>query len=307
MTSIKVASPVQVSVSELIELNRSVALLRKRPRRPKASQSGDYTSAIRGRGMEFDESRLYQPGDDIRNMDWRVTARTGEPHTKLFREERERPVFVWVDYRNPMFFATKGVFKAVFAARTAALIAWDAIQQGDRIGGLIFSEQGHHELKPESGKKGVLRLINRLVKDPVWNQSSKIKNTKNDQEPTSIKKAMMRLNRLVRPGSLVYLLSDFRDLENLDSEVSKLAKHCEVVLLPIHDPMEEQLPGNGTFRLSYNDQELTINTYDQSNLQNYQQHYQQHTEFLEQLVTRYRMRIISCLTTDDPLKMLGDL
>ena len=88
--------------------------------------------------MEFDESRLYQPGDDIRNMDWRVTARTGKPHTKLFREERERPVFVWVDYRAPMFFATQGVFKSVFVARMAALIAWNAVQQGDRIGGLIF-------------------------------------------------------------------------------------------------------------------------------------------------------------------------
>ncbi len=300
-------SPIQVSVSELIALNRSVALLRKRPRRPKATLSGDYTSAIRGRGMEFDESRLYQPGDDIRNMDWRVTARTGKPHTKLFREERERPVFVWVDYRDPMFFATKGVFKSVFAAKTAALIAWDATQQGDRIGGLIFSEQEHHELKPESGKKGVLRLINRLVKDPAWNQNAKTKILENDQGQTSIRKAMMRLNRLVRPGSLVYMLSDFRELENLHSEISKLAKHCEIILLPIHDPIEEHLPANGTFRLSHNDQELIINTHNQSNLQNYQQHYQQHIEFLEQLAARYRMRMISCLTTDDPIKMLGNL
>ena len=295
-------SPVQVTVPELIALNRSAAILRKRPRRPKASQSGDYTSSLKGRGMEFDESRLYQPGDDIRNMDWRVTARTGKPHTKLFREERERPVFVWVDYRAPMFFATKGVFKSVFAARTAALIAWNAAQQGDRIGGLIFSENEHHELKPGQGKQGVLHLINRLVSHPSWTERSV-----DQQNQTGIKTAIKRLNRLVRPGSLVYMLSDFRDLENAESEMARLSKHCEVVMLPIHDVLEERLPANGSFRLSNgnSEQELVINTHDSSNLEKYQRHFKQHTEFLEQIAGRYRMHLINCLTTDDPIIKLS--
>lgn len=297
-------SPVQVTVSELIALNNSTAILRKRPRRPKAAQSGDYTSSLKGRGMEFDESRLYQPGDDIRNMDWRVTARTGKPHTKLFREERERPVFVWVDYRAPMFFATKGVFKSVFAARTAALIAWNAAQQGDRIGGLIFSENEHHELKPGQGKQGVLHLINRLVSHPAWSDRSR-----DQHDQTKLKTAIMRLNRLVRPGSLIYMLSDFRDLENAESEMAKLSKHCEVVMIPIHDVLEERLPENGTFRftngLGNNGQELIINTHDHSNLEKYQRHFKQHTEFLEQIAGRYRMHLINCLTTDDPIKKLS--
>ena len=293
-------SPVQVTVPELIALNASTAILRKRPRRPKASQSGDYTSNLKGRGMEFDESRLYQPGDDIRNMDWRVTARTGKPHTKLFREERERPVFVWVDYRAPMFFATQGVFKSVFAARTAALIAWNAAQQGDRIGGLIFSENEHHELKPGQGKQGVLHLINRLVSHPAWLEQSIEQHVQ-----TNIKTAITRLNRLVRPGSLVYMLSDFRDLENAESEMARLSKHCEVVMLPIHDVLEERLPANGSFRLSSGDQELIINTHDSSSLEKYQQHFKQHTEFLEQIAGRYRMHLINCLTTDDPIKKLS--
>ena len=301
-------SPVQVTVPELIALNSSTAALRKKSRRPKASLSGDYTSPIKGRGMEFDESRLYQPGDDIRNMDWRVTARTGKPHTKLFREERERPVFVWVDYRAPMFFATQGVFKSVFVARMAALIAWNAVQQGDRIGGLIFSDQEHHELKPGQGKQAVLHLINRLVNHPAWSDRSAQAN-----EQISIKTAIRRLNRLVRPGSLVYMLSDFRDLENAESEMAKLSKHCEVVMLPVHDVLEEQLPANGTFRLSngqknensHNDQELIISTHDKINLEKYKQHYKQHTEFLEQIAGRYRMHLIDCLTTDDPLQKLS--
>ena len=116
--------------------------------------------------MEYDESRLYQPGDDIRNIDWRVTARTGKPHTKLFREERERPVHVWVDLRAPMFFATRGKYKAVRAAELASLFAWTACQQGDRIGGIVFSDNSHHELKPQRGKSAVLRLIKFMVEAP---------------------------------------------------------------------------------------------------------------------------------------------
>lgn len=298
-------SPVQVTAPELIALNRSTTILRKKPRRPKAALSGDYSSSLKGRGMEFDESRPYQPGDDIRNMDWRVTARTGKPHTKLFCEERERPVFVWVDYRAPMFFASQGVFKSVFVARAAALIAWNAIQQGDRIGGLIFSEDEHHELKPGQGKQGVLHLINRLVGHPAWQGVSHEANETDPNDPTTIKKSLKRLNRLVRPGSLVYMLSDFRGLEDAQSEVARLSKHCEVVMLPIHDVLEEQLPANGVFRLSQNEQELVINTHNKSNLELYQQQFNRHHEYLQDVASRYQMHLISCLTTDDPIKKLS--
>ncbi len=140
--------PVRVSTASLIRLIGPASTLSLKVRFIRAQQSGAYLSAFKGRGMEFEEARPYQPGDDIRNLDWRVTARTGKPHTKLFREERERPILLWVDYRNTMFFATKGVYKSVIAARAAALLAWSAHHHGDRVGGIIFSEQIHHELKP---------------------------------------------------------------------------------------------------------------------------------------------------------------
>lgn len=250
--------------------------------------------------MEFDESRLYQAGDDIRNIDWRVTARTGKPHTKLFREERERPVFVWVDYRAPMFFATRGVYKSVFAARAAALIAWNAIQQGDRVGGLVFSETEHHELKPGLGKAAVLHLINRLVHHPAWDDRT----TQTGSEQADLKKALQRLNRLVRPGSLVYLISDFRGAVQAKSEFARLARHCEVILINIHDVLEETLPAKGIFRLRRQEHELVINTYDEAIVERYQQQSEQHTQWLEDLAGRYRLRYIPCLTTDEPLKKL---
>ena len=108
---------IRPSLKELIALSQpagTVSLLRPTA---KALQSGQYLSRFRGRGMEFDEARLYMPGDDVRSLDWRVTARTGRPHTKIFREERERPVFLSVDYRASMFFATRGMYKSAMAAR----------------------------------------------------------------------------------------------------------------------------------------------------------------------------------------------
>jgi uncharacterized protein (DUF58 family) len=154
---------VEPQLRELMSLAGGARALPSWSRSIRAPQSGQYLSTLRGRGMEYDESRPYQPGDDIRQLDWRVTARTGKPHTKLFREERERPVFICVDYRRAMFFATKGVFKAVQAARLAALLAWRAQQQGDRVGGLVFADAIHHELPPRRNRTATLQWLKLLA------------------------------------------------------------------------------------------------------------------------------------------------
>ena len=120
-TATETNDAVRITVPALVALNRSAAGLSLRSARVRARMSGEYISRFKGRGMEFDESRPYQPGDDVRNLHWRVMARTGKPFTKLFHEERERPVFVWIDLRSRMFFGTRGAYKAVVAARAAAL------------------------------------------------------------------------------------------------------------------------------------------------------------------------------------------
>ena len=153
---------IHVSLHGLILLSQYAGGLKLRRSGIQAAKGGNYLSSFKGRGMEFDETRLYTPGDDARNVDWRVTARTGKVHTKLFREERERPVFLSVDARNAMFFATRGVYKFVQSARLAALTAWAAQRHGDRIGGQVFTETGGFELKPEHGRKAVLHLLQKL-------------------------------------------------------------------------------------------------------------------------------------------------
>jgi len=291
---------VRISVPAMVGLNRYAALIPLSPGQILARQSGNYQSPFKGRGMEFDESRLYQPGDDIRNIDWKVTARTGKTHTKLFREERERPVFLWVDLRAPMFFATRGKFKSVVASNIASLLAWSAIYHGDRIGGVIFSESVHHELKPHRGKTGVLRFINKLVEHPVWRTPYG-----GQADKTAIGRELIRLRRVTRPGSMIFLISDFRYLNEADeTQIIRLSKHNDVILIYIHDPLEEALPPPGQYRISDGKSELAIDTGDKTYTGEYRRRYIHHVERLLRLSRLGNIYLISCMTNDDPLLVL---
>ena len=165
-----VQSPVRVALADLLRLRAAGEAVRLTAPRVRVAASGGHLSPYKGRGVEFDESRLYQPGDDLRTIDWRVTARTGKPHTKVFREERNRPVFVWLDLRRPMLFATRGAYKGVRAAEIAALIAWSAVANGDRLGGLVFTETEHHELRPALGMRAALRLFQKISAESLWDR-----------------------------------------------------------------------------------------------------------------------------------------
>jgi uncharacterized protein (DUF58 family) len=143
-------SPISIDLPGLIGLRHRLVGTLQPPAAKTAAGDGQYRTRFRGRGMEFAEVRAYQPGDDVRSIDWRVTARRGKAHTKLFHEERERPVLVAVDYRTPMFFATRGCFKAVQVSRLAALLAWQALGRGDRIGcslKSIISKRGRNRAR----------------------------------------------------------------------------------------------------------------------------------------------------------------
>jgi uncharacterized protein (DUF58 family) len=286
---------VRVSVPTLVRLSQNALLLSPPSSSIRSQQSGQYLSPFKGRGMEFDEVRLYQPGDDMRHIDWRVTARRGKTHTKLFHEERERAIFLLVDYRAPMFFATQGVFKSVLAAHCASLLAWSANQNNDRVGGLIFTDSNHHELKPKRGKAQILQLIKQLVK--MQDTSSSVTNTE------AIQQALARLRRVVRPGSLIFLISDFRYLNvQAESHLIQIAKHNEVVMLFIYDPLESQLPPSGRYRLSDGKSDITVNTAEQERVIKYHKRFEQHQAYLQKLLNRHRF--LTCATTDDPIKIL---
>ena len=285
---------VSVSLKTLIDLAKLANSLNLHHTQLRSRQSGGYMSRFKGRGMEFDEARLYQPGDDIRSIDWRVTARTGKTHTKVFREERERPVFISVDNRLTMHFATRGVFKSVLAAKLAGLLAWTAEYHGDRIGGQLFSEHECRELKPQNGRHAVLRFLNALVKP---------------QEPLSkaftLDQVLARLNQHARPGSLVYIISDFRGInDQAETHIAKLSQHCEVVLIFVYDPLESSLPTKGRYRFTDDERDVVIDASDQQRLLSYHQRFDQRLQRLELLAKKRGLAFIQCSTSEDPLQCL---
>jgi uncharacterized protein (DUF58 family) len=291
---------IQVTVPGLVRLSRDAASLPLRAGRILAGRGGDYQSPFRGRGIEFDESRPYQPGDDIRSLDWRVTARTGRPYTKVFREERERPVFMWIDLRPTMFFATRRCFKAVAAAEIAGLLAWSAERHGDRVGGVVFSEDAHHEIRPQRGRRGVLRFIHRLASHPAWAPAAR-----RSSVPDAAGRALGRLRRVARPGSLVFLISDFRDFdEHAWNEVPRLSRHHDVVMVFVHDPVESRLPPPGLYRVSDGRQELELDTFDPSVVDGHGQRFEQHVSRLRARARANGIYLISCSTAEVPLHVL---
>jgi len=285
---------IAVSLKSLIDLAKPAANLTLHHKLFRAQQSGGYASRFKGRGMEFDEARLYQPGDDMRSIDWRVTARTGTPHTKVFREEREKPVFISVDNRSTMHFATRGVFKSVLAARLAGLLAWAAQHHGDRIGGQLFSEHECSELKPQNGKHAVLRFLNTLVK-PVNKGVNR----------TTLEHVLARLTQHARPGSLVYIISDFRGFnDKAEIHLAKLSQHCDVVLIFIYDPLESHLPAKGRYRFTNDERDVVIDSSDAQRVFQYQQRFAERQQRLEQLAKKRRLAFIQCSTTEDPIQCL---
>jgi len=236
-------SATQLNLKQLIAMQRQVADLAVRRKHIRSAMSGAHLSRLRGRGMEFDEVRVYQPGDDVGSIDWKVTARKGTTHVKMYREERERPVLVCLDYRKNMFFATRGALKSVVATKAAALLAWHGVQHGDRLGGLLFSDTDHYEIKPARGRKGVLQFLHRCCQEKQWQQPKP-----HDSGSMAFERVTNRLRQVSKPGSLIYVLSDFRGLnEKSVADLTLLARHNDVVLISVYDVLERQFPETGKF------------------------------------------------------------
>ncbi len=292
---------VWTSTRSLVALKRQASQIPLRAVKVLSKTVGAHLSRFRGRGMEFDESRLYQAGDDVRNLDWRVMARTGRAHTKIFREERERSVILWVDYRAPMFFSTKMAFKNVLASRAAALLAWSARKHGERLGGLAFSEEGHQEIRPQTGDRSVLSMLGLLSKysrSPALGTSTK-------RREESLSNALVRLRRVTKPGSLVFLISDFRNRDShADTHIAALAQHNDVIMLYLYDTLEQTLPETGWYQITDGQRKVDLNTASQTLHDRHQQHFDAHYTALETLSRKYRMHLLSCKTDEDLLTVL---
>jgi uncharacterized protein (DUF58 family) len=237
-------------IDDLIALRLRAGELRAaRARRARAPLSGSHASRFRGRGVDYQESRAYAPGDDIRNMDWRLTARSGRPFTKLFQEERERPLLLLLDANPSMRFGTRIRFKSVQAAQLGALLAWRTVAEGDRIGLLAFGSD-RSDIRPRGGRRGALGVIRALAAatspDPGL-----------AAEPLA--NALERVRRIAHPGTRIVLLTDGACWDaRADGLVALLRRHCDVALCLLSDTLERTPPPPGRYRLGEGERRIEL-------------------------------------------------
>lgn len=263
-----IAQPgIQVSLAELIDMRHRASELQLFSTQAKHSPlAGLHHSKLRGRGVDFDQVRIYQPGDDVRTIDWRVTARTQVAHTKVFHEERERPIYLLVEQSRRLFFGSGVMFKSVLVAHAASLIGWAVLSHNDRIGGLVFGNNQQHEIKPRRSKQSLLQLLNRLVRA----------NHALHSDPAvvadELSLALRRAREILRPGSLAIVLCDERALsDSAEQQLTLLARHTDLLLLPVYDLLDHDLPAAGLLRFSQREAQLELDTHNSDLRQVYHQ------------------------------------
>ncbi len=291
-----------VSQSALIDARLAARQLRLRQqRRHVARQAGSHPAPFKGRGLSFQQLRAYQGGDEIRHIDWRVTARTTKPHTRLFEEERERPIVIGLDQRRNMAFGSRQCFKSVMACHAAALLAWNALDSSDRVGGFIFADHSHSESRPRRSARAVLHFLHR-----AGDVNQALLDTAGDpQPPQRLAHALEELRRITRPGSSVFIISDFHDYDDdAHRQLLLLARHNDIVALCISDPLEETLPLHGLLPLSDGQQRRRVDI-DKSLQGRYRQHYQQQREQLQQRLRQLGVALLQLRTDDDLLEVLS--
>lgn len=287
---------VEVQFDELLELRHQAHALGLASHHRVASiLSGLYASVFRGRGMEFEETRRYQEGDEIRHMDWRVTARTGVPHLKLFVEERERAAVLCIDASRSMRFGTRGTLKSVQAARAAALLGWAASLTQDRVGALIFRDapDAFRYFPPTRGRRALWRVLNALAQGGEAAAAA----IGGDLLP----EALGRLDRLTPSGGVIFVIADFDRAPNtLEVPLGRLRQRREVVLVAISDSADRILPDVGPMVFGDAlDHRVWVDTGNAAGRERYRQSWERRRIALEQLVVRLRLTLIPVWTHEE--------
>lgn len=293
---------VRISLTELIDIRhrvREVPLFSTPHRR--SPLVGLHHSKLRGRGVDFDQVRIYQAGDDVRTIDWRVTARTQEPHTKLFHEERERPIYILVEQSPRLFFGSGRAFKSVLAAQAASLVGWAALSHNDRVGGLVFGHGEHHEVKPRRSKQSLLQLLDRLARANAG------LNADQNDDPDTFGLALRRAREVLRPGSLAIVVCDERALgDAAEQQLTLLARHVDLLLVPVFDPLDHALPAAGLLRFAQFGARLELDSHDAVIRQAYRLQGEARTARWRRLADRLRLPLMPLDTQRDLIDQLRE-
>jgi len=280
-------------LAELIALRGTARDLNLHAHRPVLARlQGSHRSAQRGRGLEFEEVRRYTAGDDARNIDWRVTARRGQPHTKLFREERERPVWIIADLHSGLYFGSRLQLKSSLLLRSAALLAWIAEMDGDRLGALIGSDHEPQRIfRPRAREAGVLPVLEALIEAQPQSPGA--------PNPDSLNAALTAIKPLIQAGSLVLVLSDFSGLnKHSEAALASMSLRCDCRLLWMTDPLESAGLPDGSYRVGVPGSLWWLNGASSRNT--WQEKWQAREHSLNELTKRLNLSLIR-LNTPNPV------
>lgn len=275
------------------------------PRQPVHSLlSGSRASRLRGRGLNFEEIRGYLPGDDIRNIDWKVTARTGKPHTRVYTEERDRPVLLLVDQRINMFFGSQVSTKSTTAVEAAAVSAWRVLGVGDRPGAIVFGDSEWKEVTPHRSETRVIELLNVLMR------FNKALHADAEDPPAAdmLNKVLHAAVQRAAHDCLVVLISDLYGADDESVQlVSRLAEHNDVMVAFVYDPLESELPQSGRLVVSDGNRQLEFDTANTSLRDNFRQQFDERLSSARSLMLRRSVPVLPIETTRPVVEQIREL
>jgi len=296
-------SGLYASLEDLVAMRRYTAYLRARQRRKSLShQAGDVKSVFKGRGMEFEEIRAYAFGDDVRDIDWRVTARKQNPYTKLFAEEKDREIYVWLDLSAPMVFGTKREFKSVTASKIAALLGWLSLENRDRFGCVIFDGQKSRLFKPQNSRGQMMAVFKKIA------SLSQAALQRLEVEEGGVARSFKLLEKNVRHQADVFVISDFTAFdEDMFSRLAALAHKSRLHILNVYDVLEENPPKAGEYMAEYGGKRLIFDSSPKIFRKDYQAYFAGKREKLRLFCRRFGCQMMAFRTDTeiaDNLKIL---
>lgn len=286
-----------VATEDLLALRAGVARA-QRSRRASVAH-GERVSRARGRGMDFAEVRAYQPGDDVRTIDWRVTARRNKPHTKVFQEEKERPTLVLIDQTRPMFFGSKARLKSVAAAEAGARIAWRSLANNDRVGGIVAGEPGVLVHRPLRNARAVARLLHDVAKSNAALNAGLAASSE-------FRDALPQVAHIARSGHRIHIVTDCHSLTSNDRErLLHLSRHNDVRIVFVYDELETRLPPANRYRVTDQQQTLQFHSGNQKLREEYAHRFAARRSELESLCRDVKISCSFVTTTTTLDGMVG--
>jgi uncharacterized protein (DUF58 family) len=292
-------NPAVASLAQMIKLRYGARELTGFPKiQARQMLAGGHKSRFRGRGMDFDQVRIYQPGDDVRSIDWRVTARTQVPHTKIFSEERERPILVISDLRGPMFFGSQRL-KSVVTCEISAALAWAGLAANDRAGGLVFGPQQQVDIKSRRSHHAVLQFIHALHE-----YSSQLLEPQPDRY--SLGDILEESRRFILPGSTVFIVSDFHDLCSIcERHLFELARHGNLNFCHVYDNIETELPPPSLYAVTDGQQRTMLDSSNKQLRQQFVDAFSQRSQHLRKLSEQLSAGLLPFNSADNVMSVLA--